>query len=762
VPAHPFYTNFTSGTVTEKLDARVDFGKYQNAARVIKNGVVLPQGGVSSRAGTIYVGPAKFAESRIRLVPFLYSTTVSYMCEFGEGYIRFWKDRAQVVDGSSVPVEVATDYTVAELRELRFEQSADVLYIGHPDHPPSKLIRTSETSFELQEISFFPPPTYQPDQSNAFTLTLSTAAVGEATATASGTSFLPGDVGRQIREFSSGAGRAVITAYVSGTSVTVRILDAFSTTGPIAAGDWVMDGTANNATCDPSAASPRFKEITLVASVDAFRPTDVDRYVYLNDGIVQITSFTDAQNVKGQILVTLTNADAAIAGSWTMESPAWSAALGYPGVPCLHQQRLWWTGSPSFPDFLWGSVTADYENQGRGALDDQAVSYQLATSGVNLVRWMKPSSSMGLALGTLGGELTVDGGTDTPITPSSVKARERTSYGSDYAVDAIKVDNQHVFIQRGRTRVREFAYSITDDAFNAPDISILAEHLFRSPVVELAYCKTPESLLFALRDDGLLNICTYERQQEVLAWAYAQLTEDTFIASDDDTFESIAAMPNFCGTGDEVWVATKRTVIGGDYWATDYWATDYWADNYWVEAAEFEARYLEVFDGQMNLDAALTYSGVAADVFTGLNHLEGRMVRVVVANGDQYTLEVVGGSVTLPNGATTTSVEIGLPWAMTLVTVRPELSLPTGTAQGRRKRWNELTVRVYGTKGNVLLNSEALDYPEGTDTTDFFSGDMKRKTDFGWDRDGLVTVQRGDAKPCTITGITGGITVADD
>lgn len=763
MPAHPMFTNFTGGAVTEKLDARVDSKTYQNSARVVKNGVVLPQGGVASRAGTIYVGAVKDPSSRVRVYPFTYSATVAYTLEIGAGYIRFWKDRAPVMDGA-VPAEVATTYTVAELRELRFEQSADILYIGHPEHAPAKLIRTSATTFELHDVRFFPPPTHEPTVAPSGTLTLSTTAPGTATATASVATFLEGDLGRQISEFATGAGRAVISAYVSTTEVTIEILDTFSTTGPLATGEWVLDGTANAGTVLADGNGKRWSHATITASVGAFRASDVGKYIHFNSGIAKILSVTFTTEVKAQILKTILDHNTATpAGNWTVEVLSWSAAFGYPGVPCLHQQRLWWAGSPTFLDYVWGSVTADYENHGRGALDDQAIVYQLATAGVNQVRWMRPGSAMGIALGTVGSELTLDGGTDAPITPSSVHARERTAYGADYTVDAIKIDNQQVFLQRGGTRVREFTYSMNEDNFNAPDISIMSEHLFRSQIVEFAYSRSPESLIFALRADGLLNLCTYERAAEVLAWSYAQLTEDDAVEADDDTIESITVVPNFCGTGDEVWIATVRTTVGADYWATDFWATDFWAADFWAEGeVEYTARYLEVFDGQMSVDAGLTWSGAAASTFTGLGHLEGRTARVVVANGDQYNIVVESGQVVLPDGATTTQVEIGLPWVMTIVTVRPELALQNGTAQGRRKRWNEVTVRVFGTKGNILLNGEILDYPEGTDTDLFFSGDMKRKTDFGWDRDGLLVIQRPDSKPCTITGITGALTVADD
>ncbi len=760
-PTHPFYTNFTTGTVTEKLDSRRDFAKYQNGLRVGKNGVVLPQGGVASRAGTIFLGRAKFNNLRVRLVPFQFSVDQSYIIEFGEGYCRFWADRAPVLDGSDVPVEVETPYTVDDLRELRFEQSADVLYIGHPSYPPAKISRVSATEFTYAAISFFPSPTYEAQVAPPATLTLSQVSVGTATATASAAVFLAGDLDRQIRYE---GGRAIITSYTSTTVVTVYILDAFEA-AVIASGDWTLDGTANAGTLDPTKGSPRWATTTLTSSLAAFRSNDVGKYLYLHDGIVKITEYTSATVVTGQVMLELSAVTAAAAGAWTLESPSWSEENGYPGVPCLFQGRLWWAGSPSFRDTVWGSKTSDYENHARGALDSEAIVYQLATTGVNTIRWMKPGAVRGLALGTIAGEMTLDGGTDEPLTPTNVQLTERTRYGSDYTVDALKVDSQQIFLQRGATRIRELAYRFSNDDYASPDISILAENLFREAIVEMAHCSSPDSVLMALRDDGVLNLCTYEREQEVVAWTYAETpSSDDFTG--DDVFESVAVIPNMCGDGDEVWVATQRTVGGGDYWAEHYWGGlttpgSYWASDYWSEdVVELTVRYIEVFDGQMNTDSGLVWSGSSANTFDGLSHLEARVVRVVVANGTQYDLEVDGGQVVLP--ASTTSVEIGLPWTMTVVTVRPDVPAANGTIQGRRKRWNEITVRVFGTKGDVLLNDEAMNYPEGTDTTDYYSGDMKRKTEFGWDREGFITIQRADAKPCVITGITGALTVADD
>jgi hypothetical protein len=770
VPVHPFYSNWTAGVVTEKLASRTDFPKYQSAAKTIVNGVVLPQGGVATRAGTVRLGSAKIPDSRARLVPFMFSVDQSYMAELGVEYGRFWSNRARVLDPVD-PVEVVTPYLEADLRELRFEQSADVLYIGHPDHPPAKITRVSATEFEYSAINFLPYPSYEPRIALSANLTLGSAAVGTTTVEASAGVFLAGDVGRQIF---SGSGRAVITGFTDADTVSVRVLDAFAGTA-LASGDWSIDGSANAGTLAANITKPQWAQVTLTSSLDAFRSTDVGRYVYVGDGVAQITSVTNATTVVAQILRVLdedaASISAAPAGTWTVESPAWSDTLGYPGVPCLHGGRLWWAGSPSFKDYVWASRSSDYENHARGPLDSDAIVQQLAVSGVNQIRWMKPSSQRGIAIGTIGAEMTIQGQTDEPLKPDNVDPAERTRFGSDYTVDAIKIDNQHIFMQRGASRVRELAYKYTEDQFASPDISILAEHLFTSPIVETAYVATPESLILALRADGRINLCTYERGQNVVAWSEL----DT---PDGDIFESIAVIPNSCGTGDEVWCIAQRGRAVGDYWADGYWADDaldetsYWGTGYFTDSeATTVTRTIEVFDGGVSTDSGGVYAGAPETTFTGLDHLEARTVRIVVHESsitgqeDEYDVTVFEGAATLPDGAPPAiSAEVGLPWPMTLVPVRPDVPTPSGTIQGRKMKWSGVTVRVYATRGDITLNGEVLQYPEEQDpvtTGEPFSGDMRAKTTFGWDRNGELTLQTTSSRPATITSLTGGLEYAD-
>jgi hypothetical protein len=204
--------------------------------------------------------------------------------------------------------------------------------------------------------------------------------------------------------------------------------------------------------------------------------------------------------------------------------------------------------------------------------------------------------------------------------------------------------------------------------------------------------------------------------------------------------------------------------------ATGYWGTGYWAPTYWALAATVARRGIEVFDGAMNTDAGLVYAGAAAGTFLGLGHLEGMTVKAITGDGTVYDLLVAGGSVSLPGGATATELEIGLHFTSTLQTLRPELQGPQGTAQARRKHWAHVTPRVYCTVGRLIIHTESaltpqepriLEYPEGSDPTVPYTGDLARHVNFGWNREGQITIQTTEPKPCTILALTGGLEMDD-
>ena len=231
-------TSFVSGEFSPKMDGRTDFEKYSSGAKTLENFLVHPQGAATRRVGTQFIAEVKSSAAKTRLIPFEFSTTQTYILEFGNTYIRFFKDKGQILSGGSA-YEISSPYLTAELFDIKFAQSADVMYITHPNHEVMKLSRTGHTSWTLAQVDFTDGP-YLATNTTATTLTPAQAATGSninITASAvtginGGAGFQTTDVGRII---SFNGGKAKITARSSTTVVACTITTAFTNTNATAA-----------------------------------------------------------------------------------------------------------------------------------------------------------------------------------------------------------------------------------------------------------------------------------------------------------------------------------------------------------------------------------------------------------------------------------------------------------------------------------------------------------------------------------------------
>ena len=231
-------TSFVSGEFSPKMDGRTDFEKYSSGAKTLENFLVHPQGAATRRVGTQFIAEVKSSAAKTRLIPFEFSTTQTYVLEFGNNYIRFFKDKGQILSGGSA-YEISSPYLTAELFDIKFAQSADVMFITHPNHEVMKLSRTAHTSWTLTEVAFTDGP-YLATNTTTTTLTPASASVGTGvniTASAvtginGGAGFQTTDVGRII---SFNSGKAKITARTSTTVVVCTITTAFASTAATAA-----------------------------------------------------------------------------------------------------------------------------------------------------------------------------------------------------------------------------------------------------------------------------------------------------------------------------------------------------------------------------------------------------------------------------------------------------------------------------------------------------------------------------------------------
>ena len=231
-------TSFVSGEFSPKMDGRTDFEKYSSGAKTLENFLVHPQGAATRRVGTQFIAEVKSSAAKTRLIPFEFSTTQTYILEFGNTYIRFFKDKGQILSGGSA-YEISSPYLTAELFDIKFAQSADVMYITHPNHEVMKLSRTGHTAWILTEVEFTDGP-YLATNTTTTTLTPASASVGTGvniTASAvtginGGAGFQTTDVGRII---SFNSGKAKITSRTSTTVVVCTITTAFTNTNATAA-----------------------------------------------------------------------------------------------------------------------------------------------------------------------------------------------------------------------------------------------------------------------------------------------------------------------------------------------------------------------------------------------------------------------------------------------------------------------------------------------------------------------------------------------
>lgn len=146
---------FAAGELSPAIHQRIDVDKVNTGLKTCRNFIVRKEGGVKYRHGTKYVCNVKDWTKNVRLVPFVFSSTISYVLEFGHNYIRFISNGTQITSGGS-PYEVTTTYTQTEIEELDFEQSLDTITIVHRNHPPRNLVRFSDTNWTLSNIVFNP------------------------------------------------------------------------------------------------------------------------------------------------------------------------------------------------------------------------------------------------------------------------------------------------------------------------------------------------------------------------------------------------------------------------------------------------------------------------------------------------------------------------------------------------------------------------------------------------------------------------------
>lgn len=383
-------------------------------------------------------------------------------------------------------------------------------------------------------------------------------------------------------------------------------------------------------------------------------------------GYVLITEYVSPTVVKGtvkkQLASTNETRDFAFA--------AWNGEKGYPSATGFYEDRLVFAGSKGFPQTFWTSKTGDYYNFGTSipSADDDGITATLNGGQMNGIKAIIAFGEMLLL--TAGGEFKVSGG-GKAITGSNVLSQPQEYRGvSD--VNPVTIGSRIIYVQHQGNIIRDLAYSYDVDKYTGDDLNLLASHLFEGhKIISMAYQQIPNSIVWCVRDDGLLLGLTYIKEQDIYAWHQHTTAGGKFVS-----------VCNIGGsTEDKLYAVIER---GGQYY---------------VEIMESRDKSTNVED-QFFVDSGLTYEGEPTDEISGLEHLEGYTV-AILADGNvlpQQTVE--NGKVLLGNEYK--KVHVGLPIDAEIKTLPIDFTAQDGTYLSRKKRIATVTLLLKDSRGGLF------------------------------------------------------------
>jgi len=507
--------SFVSGEFSAKLDGRTDFEKYSSGCKTLQNMLVHPQGAASRRVGTQFISEIKDSSAKTRLIPFEFSTTQTYILEFGNNYIRMFKDKGQITEG---------DVTVSGITKAN---PGVVTASSHGYSNGDFVILTSVVGMtEVNGKTFI----VSEKATNTFELH---DVDGNNVNTSGFTTYSSDGDANRIYEISSPYLSAELFELKFAQSADVMYIThpnhevmKLSRTGhtswtltevAFTDGPYLPTNTTATTITPQQAAAASGKTLTLSAVTGVnggvgWLATDVGRVMSMNGGKATITARTNATVAVATITEAFTNTDATAA----FKLGAFSDTTGHPSCVSFFEQRLVFAGTKDEPQTLYFSKSGDYENMTTGTNADDAMVYTIASNQVNKIRYLKAVRT--LLIGTTGGEFSVSAdGTDAAVTPTNVTIKRQSSFGSSN-VDAIPSGNAILFLQTAKRKIRELAYNFDSDGYVAPDLCILNETVTKSGINEMAYQQSPDSILWCVREDGVLAGLTYQRTDNVVAW----------------------------------------------------------------------------------------------------------------------------------------------------------------------------------------------------------------------------------------------------
>jgi len=508
--------SFSAGELSSRMEGRTDFQKYFSGCTKLENFVVLPHGPATRRPGTYFVSEIKTSANKTRLIPFEFSTEQTYILEFGNQYIRFFKDNGQITEGDKTITAITKANPAVVTSSSHGYSNGDfvtitsVVGMTEVNGKTFKVADKTTNTFELHDVdgTDINSSSYTTYSSAGTANKIYQITTSYTTAQLFDLKFAQSADTMYICHSSHEVSKLTRTGH---TSWTLSEVD-FAETGPY------MDANTTTTTITP-ASSGTGTSVNFTASAIVginggvgWATTDVGRILKFNSGEAVITGRTNTTVVVCTITKAFANTDAT--ASWQLGS--FSDTTGHPSSVSFFEQRLVFASTTDQPQTLFFSKSGDYENMTSGTNASDAMVYTIASNQVNAIKSLKATRT--LICMTTGGEYAVSSGSaQDAITPTNINIRKQSNYGSA-GVDALSIGNATIFLQRAKRKIRELAYNFDTDGYQAPDMTILSEHITESGITQMDYQQEPYSVVWCVRTDGVLAGLTYNRLEQVVAW----------------------------------------------------------------------------------------------------------------------------------------------------------------------------------------------------------------------------------------------------
>ena len=687
--------------------------------------------------------------------------------ELSPGYIRFHTQGGTLMSGG-VPYEIANPYAEADLFDIHYVQSADVMTLVHPNYAPRELKRLGATNWTLTSINFGAPIA--------------------APTGVSATRYIPASSSTNADTYETMS--YVVTAIASddiGESVSSSVA---SVTNNI-----FVTGSTNTIAWSAVTGASRYRVYKLLGGL----------YGYI--GSTTGTSIVD-NNIAPDLSITPPNYDNEFVSSGN-----------YPGAVSYFEQRRCFAGTTNEPQKIWMTKSGTESNLSYGLpiRDDDRIEFRVAAREANTIRHIVPLTQLLLLTGSA--EWRVSSLNSDEITPTTISVRPQSYIGASN-VQPVIINNALVYCSARGGHVRELGYNWQASGFITNDMSIRSAHLFDNyEISDMAFAKAPLQMIWFVSTSGMLLGLTYTPEQQVGAWhkhdtdgvfesvtVVAEGNEDRLYAVIRRTIGGVTkryvermASRHFDSIEDAFFVdsgatydgtntsATTVTVSGGTTWgpadvltitaSTAIFTypgtgdvndaivlTDSSGNKYRLTIRSTTSTTVATARVDVTLPAALRNTATALYSFarntiSGLTWLEGKTVSILADGAVQPQEVVTSGAITIDRAASI--IHIGLEYDSDLESLPLAMGIDNGMGQGRYKNVNKAWLRVYQSSGifigpdenNLIEAKQRTTEPYGTPPA-LKTEEIQIMLTPSWLDSGQVFIRQSDPLPLTIVGMT--------